>query len=108
MTVARPTVAFVPDLMDRSRLSAHDVEFVRDVAELVERGAAAALVLVDLARPAVVAAATELVVSGVRVVGFAPHVDDELRAEAAAAGVEVLPRSRFFGQLDSLVGDTAD
>lgn len=94
-----PTVAFVPDLMDRSRLSGHDVEFVRDLDDLVERGVGAALVIVDLSRPAVLPAATALVGAGVRVVGFAPHVDDDLREAAAAGGVEVLTRSRFFGDV---------
>lgn len=94
-----PTMAFVPDLMDRSRLSGHDVEFVRDLDDLVARGVDAALVIVDLSRPAVLPAATALVAAGVRVVGFAPHVDDDLRAAATAGGVEVLPRSRFFGDI---------
>ena len=89
-------LAFVPDLMDRSRLSSLDVEFVRDLAELAERGPEAALVVVDLARPDILAVASDLGAAGVRVVGFAPHVDDELRAAAAASGVEVLPRSRVF------------
>ncbi len=97
-------LAFVPDLMDRSRLSSLDVEFVRDLSELAERGAGAALVVVDLARPDTLAVATDLVAAGVRVVGFAPHVDDELRAAAAAGGVEVLPRSRFFADPRSVAG----
>lgn len=97
------TLAFVPDLMDRSRLSALDVEFVRDLAELAERGPGAELVVADLARPDVVGLATDLVAAGVRVVGFAPHVDDELRAAAAAVGVEVLARSRFFADPGSAV-----
>lgn len=95
-----PRLAYVPDLMDRSRLSGHDVEFVRDLDDLVERGVGAALVIVDLGRPTVLPAATTLVGAGVRVVGFAPHVDDDLRAAAAAGGVEVLPRSRFFGDIE--------
>lgn len=97
-------LAFVPDLMDRSRLSALDVEFVRDLAELADRGAGAELVVVDLARPGTLPAAIRLVAAGVRVVGFAPHVDDELRATAASGGVEVLARSRFFADPGSAVG----
>jgi tRNA A58 N-methylase Trm61 len=99
-------VAFVPDLMDRSRLSAHDVDVVRDIAELAERAVDARLVVVDLARPAVVEVAVELVAAGVRVVGFAPHVDDDLRSAAAAGGVEVLARSRFFGNVERALGGT--
>ncbi|HJL75694.1 MAG TPA: hypothetical protein QF417_00335 [Acidimicrobiales bacterium] len=89
--------AFVPDLMDRSRLSAPEVsvEFVPDPATLLD--GEADLFVVDLARPG----ALEAVCSGSadlgRVVGFAPHVDVAVIGGARSAGLaEVLPRSAFF------------
>ena len=95
---ALPVVVYAPDLMDRSRVAAsipHAV-FVRSPGELAT--VAARVVLVDLARPGVLEAIPGL---DAPVVGFGSHVDDELLAAARAAGcAEVLPRSRFFRQLD--------
>lgn len=101
--------AYVPDLMDRSRVAAAtahaDVTFVRSPADLVEVGAE--VVLVDLARPGVLAALGEL--GTVRTIGFASHVDRELIEAARAAGCgEVLPRSRFFSSLAELLGKAPD
>lgn len=81
--------------MDRSRLSAalSNVVFTADPGTC----SGADVVVVDLARhgdtiPAVRAAAPDA-----RIVGFGPHVDDELLARAGAQGADVvLPRSRFF------------
>ena len=91
--------AYVPDLMDRSKVEAAagaDVTFVRSPAELA--GAGAELVVVDLARPGVLEALPGL--AGVRSIGFASHVDRQLAEAAEAAGCsEVLPRSRFFTSL---------
>ena len=55
------------------------------------------LVLVDLQRlgPAVSLA----VATGARVVGFAPHVAEDLLEQATHAGAEALPRSIFFRRL---------
>jgi hypothetical protein len=101
-------VAHVPDLMDRSKLAGLpgiEVTFVGDPAGLAaaahERGAT--VVVVDLARPGVLAA---LAAGGLpaRVVGFGSHVDGDLLATAREAGcTEVLPRSRFFGRLREAV-----
>ena len=94
-------VAFVPDLMDRSRMSAPGVEvaFVHDLEGLAD--AHADLVVVDLARPGAIEALGA--VAG-RKVGFVAHVDEATTAAALAAGCdEVLPRSRFFGQFAELV-----
>lgn len=94
-------VAFVPDLMDRSRLSAPGVEvaFVDDPEGLAD--AHADLVVVDLARAGAIEALG--VVAG-PTVGFVAHVDEATTAAALAAGCdEVLPRSRFFGQFADLV-----
>ena len=90
--------AIVPDLMDRARID----EAILDVHHATPGtiGSLAAdgdLVLVDLKR---VGEQVKLAVAtGARVVGFAPHVDEELLVRAAAAGCEALPRSVFFRRL---------
>ncbi len=94
--------AYVPDLMDRSRLAAvGDVAFVVTPADLTT--VAVDVVVVDLSRPGVLSVLPRL--EGVRTVGFGSHVDEELLAAARAAGCdEVLPRSRFFARLPDLLG----
>jgi hypothetical protein len=95
---AAPVVAYAPDLMDRSRIAAGvpGVVFVRTIDELA--AAPARLVLVDLSRPGVLDVVGTLTAP---VVGFGSHVDDELLQAARTAGcADVLPRSRFFRQLD--------
>ena len=97
--------AYVPDLMDRSKVAAAtssaDVTFVRSPADLVAVGAD--VVVVDLARPGVLEVLVEL--GSARTIGFASHVDRELIEAARAAGCrEVLPRSRFFASLSDLLG----
>ena len=95
---APEVVAYVPDLMDRSRLPA-GVRFVDRPDDLA--GWEADLVLVDLGRPGALEAAAR---QPGRVIGFAAHVDDDLLARAAALGVEALPRSRFFRRVRAIVG----
>jgi len=93
-----PVVAFAPDLMDRSRIAAAvpGVEFARSTGALAS--IPARLVLLDLSRPGALEAIATVTAP---VVGFGSHVDDDLLAAARAAGCdEVLPRSRFFRQLD--------
>jgi hypothetical protein len=88
-------VAFVDDLMDRSKLSAAvpECEFVRAADEC----AGADVVVVDLARHADAVAAVRRVAPAARLVAFGPHVDDRLLAAARADGADVvLPRSQFF------------
>lgn len=98
-------VAYVPDLMDRSRLGrlgAIEVVHVGTAAALAEQAREGDLVVVDLARPGVLEVLGH--VPG-HVVGFASHVDDALLAAAEAAGCdEVLPRSRFFAGLARRLG----
>jgi hypothetical protein len=102
---AAPVLAFVPDLLDRSRVEAaaratnRPVLFVDGVEDLPEAAAAgAAGAVVDLGRPGVLEVLPLL--AGVHTVGFASHVDTDLLAAAAAAGCdEVLPRSVFFRRL---------
>lgn len=95
--------AFVPDLMDRSKVQAAapgDVTFVRAAADLA--GVGAEVVVVDLARPGVLDALPQL--GAARTIGFASHVDRELAAAATAAGCrEVMARSRFFADLGQLL-----
>ena len=98
-------VAYVPDLMDRSKVAAalagQEVVFAADPVEL---GPPADLVIVDLGRPGVLEVLPALKRAGLRTVGFVSHVDRERADAAAAAGCgEVMPRSRFFAQLATLV-----
>jgi hypothetical protein len=88
-------VAYVPDLMDRSKVTAAapGTTFVARPADL----AAAAtdpggVVVLDLSRPGVLDA---LPLPG-RVVGFASHVDTETLDAASERGVTVMARSAFF------------
>ena len=94
-------VAYVPDLMDRSRITAvaPGTRFVDRPDALV--GVDADLVVVDLGRPGVVDVLARVVC---RTVGFASHVDRDTVAAAEAAGCgEVLPRSQFFRRAAELL-----
>ena len=98
----RRIVAYVPDLMDRSKVAAAgDVTFVARPGDLPAATLADDLVVVDLTRPCVVDVLGEL--SG-RVIGFANHTSRDVMASARAAGCEVLARSEFFSRLDNLLG----
>jgi hypothetical protein len=107
-------LALVPDLMDRSKVSAaatREVVFVRSADALVDQLSGASghpssvdLVVVDLARPGALGAIGELVARGCSVVAFGSHVDREVLAAAKEAGCEaVLPRSEFFSRLPELL-----
>lgn len=106
-------VAHVPDLMDRSRLSAVagvDVTYVADPTDLAATANArsAGVVVVDLARPGVLEAVAAGGL-GPRVIGFGSHVDAELLEAARRAGcTEVLPRSRFFARIVELLRSPGD
>jgi hypothetical protein len=88
-------VAFVDDLLDRSRVAnaLPDVAFVRDAAAV----GPADVVLVDVAThghelPAMRAASPQA-----RIVAFGQHTDVEALDAARQAGADVVwPRSRFF------------
>lgn len=97
------TVALIPDLMDRSRLAGHDVEFVGAAALLPIVASGADLVLIDLSRPGVADVLDVVVEAATRVIGFAPHVDDQVIALAVASGVESLPRSVFFRRIGQIL-----
>lgn len=96
-------VAYVPDLMDRSRFGqAGSVHFVDRPDQLVLASQEADLVIVDLGRPGVLEVLPDL---GVPTVGFGSHVDRELLQAARAAGCDqVLARSAFFSRLREMLG----
>jgi hypothetical protein len=100
-------VAFVPDLMDRSKVAeaaSGQVTFVGSPADLVSASADADLVVVDLGRDAVLDVLPDVAGFGVRVIGFAPHGARERLDEAQALGCQqVLARSAFFGRLVELL-----
>jgi hypothetical protein len=91
--------ALVTDLMDRSRISGArpDVEFVVDPAAC----AGADVVIIDLTRAAGAVTAVRAHAPAARVIAFGPHVDTPAFAAASAAGADVvLPRSRFFRDIE--------
>ena len=96
-------VAFVPDLMDRSKVAAAvpGVTFVGSAAALADAAVGADVVLVDLSRPGVLEVLGDL--GPARVIGFGSHVDRDVLVRADAAGCEALPRSAFFARLASLL-----
>ena len=101
--MTRRVVALTGDLMDRTKITAAfaEAEFVRSADRLVELSGSDRLDIgiVDLTRVADVALLAE--VDAERLVGFGPHVDDELLCAAAAVGIEALPRSVFFRRLEA-------
>ncbi len=100
-------VAFVPDLMDRSKLAAAgDVTFVSAPGDLADAVDGADLVIVDLSRPGVLEILRGLPPErSARLVGFGSHVDRELLEEAQRSGCdEVLARSSFWRRLETILG----
>jgi len=102
----KKVVAYVPDLMDRSKVSSApaDVTFVNRPSDLAATAAEAGadLVVVDLTRPGVV---EQLAGVGAPVIGFANHTNrDAMEAAAAAGARQVMARSAFFARLDDLLG----
>jgi hypothetical protein len=95
--------AFVPDLMDRSRIAAvaPDAAFVASAAAPAELDAD--VYVVDLGRPAALDVLPAL--AGRRVVGFGSHVDRALLDRAREAGCsDVRRRSEFFARLGDILG----
>ena len=95
--------AYVPDLMDRSKVSAAaaGVRFAARPDQLADPAWAADLVVVDLGRPGVLDVLPSI---GGRVIGFGSHVDRELLDAARRAGCDqVLARSAFFARLPELL-----
>jgi hypothetical protein len=88
-------LAFVDDLMDRSRISAAfpDVTYTRTVPA----DASAALVIVDLPRYGERVGAIRAALPSATIVAFGPHVDQAARVVALREGAdEVFARSVFF------------
>lgn len=98
------TVAYVPDLIDRSKVAsaAHGtVTFVTSPADLPAAAEGAALVVLDLSRPGVLAVLPSI---GAPTLGFGRHDDRELLAAASKAGCDrVLARNAFFAQVGELL-----
>lgn len=96
-------VAYVPDLMDRSRVAAarSGIRFVANLAALPDAAAQADVVVVDLTRAGVL----ELVATlPGPVIGFANHTERDLMDAARLAGcATVLARSAFFSRLGELL-----
>jgi hypothetical protein len=94
--------AYVPDLMDRSKVAAAapDTAFVSTPQALADVDAD--LYVVDLNRSGAVDVLAAL--GGRRVVAFASHVDrDTLAAANEQRGVEAYKRSEFFTRLAELL-----
>ena len=99
-------VAFVPDLMDRSKLNG-----IKDLVVVPSVGALDSIaglgpqdvVAVDLSRPGAMEAAARAARTGARVYGFASHVDTETMKAANAAGINAMARSAFFGRVAELM-----
>jgi hypothetical protein len=100
-------VAYVPDLMDCSKVAAAipGVVIVRRPEDLAAAADADSAVIVDLSRPGVLDAVPALAHAGARVIGFGSHVEgDVLRAARQAGCAVVLARSAFFGHIAEVVG----
>jgi hypothetical protein len=94
--------AYVPDLIDRSKVAAagREIVFVDEPRALLDTPAD--IVVVDLMRPGVLDVLPAL--HGRRVIGFGRHTDRARLEAAAAAGCdEVLPRSSFFPRVAELL-----
>lgn len=95
------TLAYVPDLMDRSRLNGLAVTFVASPDELLDAGSDDTVV-VDLGRPGVLDVLAR--VDAARTIGFGSHVDKALLDQARQAGCDdVMPRSDFFRRARELL-----
>jgi hypothetical protein len=90
-------VAYVPNLMDRSRFGS-SVEFINKLSLLAE--VEANVLIVDLSSPGVL----EHLPERQYVIGYAPHVDEALLGEASVSGCnEALARSVFFRRLPEIM-----
>ncbi len=111
-------VAYVPDLLDRSKVAAvaPRARFANRPEELIalagsvtpsERATPAdraTLVVVDLSRPGALEAIAALP-AGTRTVGFGSHVDRERLDAARQAGCSVvMTRRDFFARLNEVLG----
>lgn len=91
--------AYVPDLMDRSKVAAAapDAVFVARPEDLVEKQADADLVVLDLTRAGAVDVLSKI---DTPTLGFCRHTMRDVIAAAEAAGCDrVLARSEFFADV---------
>ena len=98
-------IAFVPDLMDRSKVAAAaaDVRFVSDPGTLAKAMTGDDVAVVDLSRPGTTDVVRILAAAGHRLIAFTNHTDRDSLAAARAAGVEAMPRSEFFSRVAELL-----
>lgn len=97
-------VAYVPDLIDRSKVGAVGATtFVDRPDALAAVASDGDVVVVDLGRPGVLEVLPEVVATGARVVGFGSHVERATLERAAATGCEAMPRSQFFRSLGEVL-----
>ena len=98
-------VAYTPDLMDRSKISAAapGCRFVSRPEALVGL-AGADVILIDLSKKGVADVLADIAAGEARVIAYGSHVDRTLLETARAAGcTDVLPRSQFFRALPELL-----
>ena len=90
-------VAFLADLMDRSRLTGTfaDLIFTTDPAATGD----ADVVLIDIVRFGALVGAIRAVAPGARIVAFGPHVDTDALAQAIAT----VPTSRCPARSSSVI-----
>lgn len=102
-------LAFVPDLMDRSRLKGiQNIIFVPTLEEL-EMAKSEDIVVIDLSRPLVLETIAKIkqACDTPKIIGFGSHVDKELLASAHKIGCDqVLARSAFFSRSLELLKTT--
>ncbi|MGC1513237.1 MAG: hypothetical protein WA797_10010 [Acidimicrobiales bacterium] len=106
---ASRVICCVPNIMDRSRISAAapDCAFVASPEALLQRVAETqrdhpsdrVLVVVDLDRPGMIEAIEGLTGHGSWVIGFGSHVARDTLSAARAAGCRAFPRSELFRRL---------
>lgn len=109
------TLALVTDLLFETRIrgvagpAGASVACARQLDAFRKHLHGAKLVLVDLEHPEAFEAIPLAVAAGVRVVGFYPHVQAELKQRALAAGASAaLARSAFVEKLPHLLGAAAE
>lgn len=91
-------VAFVTDLMDRSKITS--AEFASDPGA----AAGADVVVVDLGAHASVVREVRRLAPGARIVAYGRHTSPEVLRQAVDDGAdEAMPRSRFFADVGSAV-----
>ena len=98
-------VAFVDDLMDRSRITSaiEGVRYQRTIAVDAVSDFEVKIVIVDLLKHAGSVVAIRAHYPAARLIGFAPHVD-AASTNAVLMGVDVaVPRSRFFRDITAVM-----